>query len=119
MASRDCDFPGIDSAIDNFCLKYAVDGSVSARVKDIVRDMVIKVLPMDKEVILHVDYSEKKDRVYVTFYQKNRKEAVLSDEEVIAAFERHVRPHCLTVHDDPDGDNRLLRLKIKGRNDTC
>lgn len=115
LTSRDCDFPGIESAIDNFSLKYVIDGSVTARVKTIVRDMVTEVLPMDREVVLHVDYSEKKGRVYVTFYQRDRKEAILSGEEVIAAFERHIRQHCLTVHDDPDGDNRYLRLKIRGK----
>lgn len=115
VASRDCDFPGIYSAIDNFCLKYAIDGIVNERVKNIVGEMIAEVLPMDHEVILHVDYSEKKDRVYIVFYQKDRKEAILSGEDVIAAFEQRIRPHCLTVHDDPDGDNRLLRLKIRGK----
>lgn len=115
VASRDCDFPGIYSAIDNFCLKYAIDGIVNERVKNIVGEMIAEVLPMDRDVILHVDYSEKKDRVYIVFYQKDRKEAILSGEDVIAAFEQRIRPHCLTVHDDPDGDNRLLRLKIRGK----
>ena len=115
VASRDCDFPGIESAIDNFCTKYAIGGIVTERVKDVVRNMISEVLPMDREVILHVDYSEKKDRVYVAFYQKKRKEALLSGDEVIAAFEERVKPQCVTVHDDSDGENRLLRLKIRNK----
>ena len=113
LKSRDCDWPALESAIDAFCMKYAIGSSVNETVKAVVRDMITEVLPMDGEVVLHVDYSEKKDRVYVTFYQKNRKEELLSGDEALAVFEERVRPHCLTVHDDPDGENRLLRLKIK------
>ncbi|MDO5322113.1 MAG: amino acid ABC transporter ATP-binding protein [Bacteroidia bacterium] len=117
IESRDCDMPGIFSAIDNFCMKYAIDGIVADRVKNVIRDMIAEVLPMDGKFTLHVDYSEKKDRVYVTFYYKNRQKEILSGDKVVASFEERVKPHCLTVHDDPDGENRLLRLKIRGRED--
>ena len=113
LKSRDCDWPALESAIDAFCMKYAIGSSVNKTVKAVVRDMITEILPMDGKVVLHVDYSEKKDRVYVTFYQKNRKDELLSGDEAIAVFEERVRPHCLTVHDEPDGENRQLRLKIK------
>ena len=112
LKSRVCDWPALESAIDAFCMKYAIGSSVNKTVKAVVRDMM-EILPMDGEVVLHVDYSEKKDRVYITFYQKNRKEELLSGDEALAVFEERVRPHCLTVHDEPDGENRQLRLKIK------
>lgn len=117
IESRDCDMPGIYSAIDNFCMKYAIDGIVTDRVKNVIREMIAEVLPMDRETTLHVDYSEKKDRVYVTFYFNDRQEAILSGYADVSSFEERVRPQCLTVHDDPDGENRLLRLKIRGRED--
>ena len=113
ISGRDCDWPAIGAAIDNFCMKYAIAGTVAERSKLVVREMVETVLPMDGEIVLHVDYSEKKDRVYLAFYYKGRKEEILVSEEAVAAFEERVKPHCLTVHDIPDGDGRLLRLKIR------
>ena len=115
VASRDCDLPGIESAIDGFCMKYVIPGVVTERVKNVVRKMIMEVLPMDRSFELHVDYSEKKDRVYVAFHYSDLKDAVLSGDGVIAAFEERVRPDCVTVHDDPDGENRLLRLKIRNK----
>jgi len=115
VASRDCDFIEMNGVIEQFCLKYAVARDVMERVKTVIREMILEVLPMDREVIVHVDYSEKKDRVYVVFYQKERVNAILDRSEVIAAFEERVKPHCVTVHDDPDGVNRLLRLKIRNK----
>lgn len=112
LTSRDCDWPAIMNAIDAFCMKYAIGDGANVRVKSIVKDMVTKILPMDGEITLHVDYSEKKNRIYVTFYQKNKKEELLSGDEAMAVFDECVKPYCITVHDDPDGDNRLLRMKI-------
>jgi len=116
VASRDCDFPGMNTMIEQFCMKYAVSREVDERVKTVVFNMITKVLPMDRELTVHVDYSEKKDRLYVAFYQTDRAEAFLEGDGLIAAFEEHVKPHCVTVHDDPDGANRLLRLKIRNIN---
>lgn len=113
---RDFDFLEMDDQIDRFCLKYAIGGDVPAKVKYVVRESISNVLPMDHEMVVHVDYSEKKDRVYVAFIQKGCTDALLSDTEVAAAFEQRIRPCCVTVHDDPDGSNRLLRLKIRNKN---
>lgn len=117
IADRDCDWPAIETAIDNFCLKYAISGVVSERVKLVVRQMVANVLPMDGEIIVHIDYSEKKDRVYVAFSYAGRKEEILVGDHCVAAFEEYVRTHCLTVHDIADGGGRLLRLKIRGKDE--
>lgn len=115
IASRNCDFPAIETLVDQFCLKYAIPGVVSDRVKNVVREMIGEVLPMEHEMSLHIDYSEKKDRVYVAFRQPDYPDAILSGDQVVAAFDERVKPYCVTVHDDPEGDGRLLRLKIRNK----
>ena len=113
IASRDYDVQGLDANVDQFCMKYAVAKEVTGRTKTVIREMLLKVLPMEREITVHVDYSEKKDRIYVMFYQHNRTEPILDNEEINALFEANVRGYCDTVHDDPDGENRFLRLKLK------
>jgi ABC-type polar amino acid transport system, ATPase component len=116
VTSRDCDFLEIKESIELFCMKYMVDKSVVQKTKAVIREMITNVLPFDKEIEIHVDYSEKKDRIYITFYRSGSEEAMLADAEVSAAFEEHVRPYCATVHDDPDGEDRMLRLKVRNKN---
>ena len=113
VTGKDCDFLGFDTEIDRFCIKYAVSAAVADKVKRVVREMISNVLPMDRAVTVNVDYSEMKDRIYVAFLQENGSEAFLSDAGVNAAFEERVKPYCVTVHDDPDGNDRRLRLKIR------
>lgn len=113
IAGRDGDFIGLKSSIEQFGYKYAINPEVMERTKNVVRNMLMNVLPPDEEVTIHVDYSEKKDRVYVVFYKQNRTEPIISSDESKKAFHDFVKEYCATVHDDPDGENRLLRLKIK------
>jgi len=115
VSSRDCDYLGMESAIDQFCLKYAVSPAVAENVKLVIKEMLQNVLHINHEIVVHVDYSEKKDRIYVVFYYTNRKEAILSGAKVEATFEERVKPYCVTIHDEPDGENRMLRLKIKNK----
>lgn len=115
LTSRDCDFPGMDSAIEAFCSKYAIAEDVSEKIKNIVRQMIAEIIPMNGRVVINVDYSEKKDRIYISFFCENCREAILSDDRVATIFDARIRPLCMTVHDDPDGAdgrNRLFRLKI-------
>jgi len=116
IASRDCDLPGIEASIDQFCMKYAVKPEIIERAKNVVKNMITEVLPFTKELNLHFDYSEKKDRIYVAFYQKGSNDAILTPGAVMERFKELVEPLCATVHDDPDGPNRLLRLKIRNLN---
>ena len=111
----DFDFLEMAAEVDRFCMKYAVSKEVAGKVKCVIREAVTNVLPIGKGLVVHVDYSEKKDRVYVAFIRKDSSEAMLADAEVGAAFEQRIRPYCVTVHDDPDGRNRLLRLKIRNK----
>lgn len=113
VSGRDCDMFSIEDSIERFCMKYAVGNEVSERTKTVVREMIMNVLPMDGEVEVHVDYSEKKERIYVTFHSHNRTEPILGDTVVSEKFEKYVKDYCDTVHDDPDGENRYLRLKLK------
>lgn len=117
VMDKDVDFPEIEATIDQFGLKYAVSQNVTERVKYVVKEMLSDILPIEHEIVVHVDYSEKKDRVYVVFYHKNRTEEVLSDPETCRLFDERIRPLCATVHDDPDGGNRLFRLKIRKENE--
>lgn len=113
VASRDYDVQGMDSLVSQFFIKYAVDMGMMQKTQRVIKEMLLNVLPMDREITVHVDYSEKKDRVYVMFYQHNRLEPILTDGAVADAFKQYVSAYCDTVHDDPDGENRYVRLKIK------
>jgi len=116
ISSNDCDMPGIEASIDQFCMKYAVKEEIIERAKTVVREMITSVLPITSETVLHVDYSEKKDRIYVAFFQKVRNEPFISEGPVTEIFNERVRPFCATVHDDPVDNDRLLRLKIRNIN---
>ena len=116
IENRNFDLIGLCSQVDQFCMKYAINQSICEKVKQVLQEMITHVLPLDKPLTLNVDYSEKKDRVYLSFYQKGCNDAILAKTEVAEAFHRLVEPFCATVHDDPDGDNRLLRLKIRNLN---
>jgi len=113
VTSRDFDLLGLKVSVEQFCMKYAVDKEVIEKTNTVIEEMMLNVLPMDHEITVHVDYSEKKNRIYVVFYHHNRTEPVLIDPSVEEAFEKRVKKYCDTVHDDPDGENRYLRLKIK------
>lgn len=112
ILSNDCDLPGIEEAIDQFCLKYSVRRDIIEDAKRVVSKMLADVLTIDSETVLNVDYSEKKDRVYVSFFKKGSSEAFLTEGPVRDNFDRHVLPMCATVHDDIQEDGRLLRLKL-------
>jgi len=116
IQSNDCDFPGIEAAIDQFCQKYSVNGDVIEKTKMVVSEMLTEVLTINSETVLHVDYSEKKDRIYVAFFKKGNSEAFLTEGTVMDNFNKHVLPMCVTVHDDLTENNRLLRLKIRNIN---
>ena len=115
VPGRDFDYPEMTVMVEQFCMKYLITNEVRDKIKVVIKEMILNVLPMDREIVVHVDYSEKKDRVYIVFYQKDRSEAILADKEVKAAFEERVRPYCVTVHDNPDGNNWMLRLKIRNK----
>ena len=116
IANQEYDAPEMESQIDQFAFKYAIATEVIEKVKKVVFEMLDKVLPLLDEIELHIDYSEKKDRVYISFYQPDNNHAVLEEIEVAQRFEQLVQPYCVTVHDDPDGERRMLRLKIRNKN---
>ena len=116
IKDRDFDFIGFDSQVEQFCSKYAIENGICEKVKQMVHEMVANVLPLNQPLTLNVDYSEKKNRVYLSFYEKGGKKPLLAQEEVANAFHQLVEPLCATVHDDPDGDNRMLRLKVRNMN---
>jgi len=117
VSSNDCDMPGIEASIDQFCVKYAIQPVIIERAKDVIREMVANTLPIKQETVIHVDYSEKKDRIYVAFFQKGRTEPFLTEGIVMETFNQRVKPMCVTVHDDLVNENdRLLRLKIRNVN---
>lgn len=113
--SKECDFLGMESLIDQFCQKYTIPDIIMQRVKLVVREMITEVLPMESEITVHIDYSEKKDRVYVAFSRDLCPDAILTEGQMTAAFDEKVLPYCVTVHDDPYGSGRLLRLKIRNK----
>ena len=115
IASRDYDAIGVASSVEQFCIKYAIDHEMVPKIKMVINEMITHVLPMDHGITVNVDYSEKKNRIYIAFYQKDRTEPILEKEEVAKAFNELVEPYCVTVHDDQDGANRRLRLKIRNK----
>lgn len=114
--SKDCDILGIEGSIEQFCMKYAIREEIVEKTKTVVRGMISNVLQISEDTMVHVDYSEKKDRIYVAFFQRGREEAFLTEGSVMEIFNEMVRPLCVTVHDDPYNDGRLLRLKIRNIN---
>lgn len=113
VLNRDYDSVGMDSSIDQFCTKYAVPQADCDKAKSVIHQMLEHVLPMDHPVDVHLDYSEKKGRIYVAFYQPGSEVPFISNENILAAYKQYVESFCVTLHDDPDGDSRCLRLKIR------
>lgn len=112
IANRNYDAYEVASSIEQFGVKYAIDQTIIQKAKMVVDEMVKNILPMDQEITVNVDYSEKKNRVYIAFYRKDSGRAFLEPTDVMKTFSERVEPYCATVHDDPDGDFRRLRLKI-------
>lgn len=117
IPNRNYDSVALRSALDQFCSKYAIDAETAGKTKTVVSEMLTHVLPLDKPLTLNVDYSEKKERVYLSFYQSDAATPVLAPASVSTAFAQRVEPYCATIHDDPDLDldRRMLRLKIRNQ----
>lgn len=113
---RDYDRFGLESAIDQFCMKYAVAQGDCERAKQAVCAMVSRVLP-DQPLTLHVDYSEAKSRIYLAFYRPDSAVPFIAGEAMEAAYNEFAAPCCATMHDDPDEGLRRLRLKIRNESE--
>lgn len=78
-----------------------------------VEEMLANILPFTGPIHITADYSEKTEKVGITFIQEGFTSDIMDGEGVDALSKMLIEGFCSEIEETSDGNSRTIRLTLK------
>ena len=110
--THDYDLYELNGKIEWFCTKYAL-GKKYITMELMVEEMLANILPFTGPIHITADYSEKTEKVGITFIQEGFTSDIMDGEGVDALSKMLIEGFCSEIEETSDGNSRTIRLTLK------
>ena len=111
--NRNIDLYSIYAEVENFCRRYGIGEMLISRAIHIIEELLTKVLPFGGKVNFKVEYSEKKNCLYMQVVQDACPTSILENPNLDELALSIIKGCCEKIIEEPENGGQKIRLKVK------